>query len=234
MIGMDPCGMIFGAIRSCYTTKARLVHGSDRESTVRWYVAPDGALYFPDRHCMQPLLWTNGSRAPNPQGEVIGRPRPWFNGETPDCVTGQAVWGQHSWFNDGVPSLLPAPWNPNACGLPDACPAPITCQPWHTTNFLGRVLVTAGQPYVWSFLSSNATTVVWKTPAPLSTLQVSFVGGQFCLGFVKCFVGMHLSGFANVQLHCIGFNPATNTGTWRPNDPTQAPTGFTATITIPP
>jgi len=214
MIGMNPCGVVFGFLRSCYSTKARMLHASNRQSTISWYFAPTGAKYFQKRNCFEPLSWSGGSPAGNTQGEVIGAPRPYSKGVTPTCAQGTTVWGEDSWFNDGVPSLT-GPWVANECGLPSACPGP-PCQPWFMANEAHRQVSTPSDPYYQWFATTNtATTMIFQSDlhpgwsAQSGAVDVACSGNPFR---ASCAL-VHLGVVYACTL--ISYNPATYTGTWQ-------------------
>lgn len=240
MIGMDPCGVVFAFLRSCYTTKARLLHGSDRQSTVKWYFAPTGAKYFEGMNCMQPLSWSGGSPAGNTQGEVIGAPRPYSKGVTPTCAQGTTYWGQKKWFNDGVPSLS-GPWVPNACGLPSACPGP-SCQPWYTTShgFPLRAMHSASPSLTWLRMNVNANFTYWTTSSPaFIEIYAENETPVMCGSLPASLVGMICPTYCspgNFLLKLVAYDAATFTGTYViPSTVTVNPilAGFTLFLTLP-
>jgi hypothetical protein len=238
MIGMDPCGVVFGFLRSCYTTKARLVHGSGRQSTVRWYFAPSGASYFTKRHCMEPLAWSGGSGAGNTQGEVIGAPRPYNKGATPTCAVGSTVWGEDSWFNDGVPSLS-GPWIANECGLPVSCPSP-PCPAFFPAG-IAHTACAMAHPFVFGWFRNITTTsqVRFQADFHSDTHQISVFPDSTatCGTFARQQVfGASFGGAIFPRpgfLNFIDYNPSTHVSRWGPGT-TGAETDLVVSITFPP
>lgn len=231
--------MVFAYLRSCYTTKARMLRGSDRESTIRWYFAPEGAEHFTDRQSFEPLSWSGGSPAGNQIGEVIGAPRPWSNGATPDCATGASFWaGNADWFRFGVPELLPEPKELNECGLPVACPAAALCQSY-VANFEGA---TASAEWTeagtWTVVNWTVDIIVFQLGESIDDF-LAFVndGSTACHGFPRMgfFVG-NLAAFPGlVGAELLAYDTETFEGTWQLLDADGPIEGvlFFATLTPP-
>lgn len=228
--------MVFTMLRSCYTTKARMVANSDRESTIRWYFAPEGALVYPHRNSFGSLNWQGNTSAPNPIGEVRNRPRPYSNGATPACASGTDYWaGDPSWFRFGVPELLPEPKELNDCGLPVACPVTSLCQEWFPDGEEGRVVSTVFPNYIWHEVSVGPAATIWENAggtAVMSTFHAENCG-SFVLGNVN--VEVFLPGMSDVEeLVLVALDVGTHTGTWVGRPGGEVPSAFVATVTIPP
>lgn len=103
----DPCGMICGIGRYCYTTKMRPFRDSDLEVDIVWYPADPDAIVLPF-----PSVVTNleemvmerslGIYAGWPVGEVPGALRP-YNAQTVKPLTGRGRYcGTPSMFRNGA------------------------------------------------------------------------------------------------------------------------------------
>lgn len=104
---MDPCGLPVDLLRSCYSTVAKLVNGSDRLSTITWYFVDDSLPWFPDPTAVNSLNWVDRKdRVVGPSlaiGEQAAVPRPWYNGATlmPHPGSLPTYCGCTEWFLNG-------------------------------------------------------------------------------------------------------------------------------------
>lgn len=77
-----PCGKGVDAIRSCYSTRARLWQGDDTEVPIRWFFVDEATpmMEGPTPFCSR--NWDRDDAWPE-LGEVQGAARPWKNGMAP-------------------------------------------------------------------------------------------------------------------------------------------------------
>jgi hypothetical protein len=234
-VPFDPCGMIFDFVRSCYTTKALFVAGG-HESTIRWYFAPDGAQVYPHHHSFASLNWSGGSPATNVVGEIKGKPRPWSNGTTPECACGTSFWGTESQFLKGAKAYLTDPHGINTCGLPEACPVCLLCQPfWPWGGVMNATMSLSWRSETWDLFFQDDTDAEfightsgdffeWTgQPPECGTVQSALP---------TLWILFDDPGIDHWQL--LEYDEDTGAGTWQAYSSSGILEGFEATLTIPP
>ncbi len=140
--------------RRPYTTKARLLAGSDQQFDLVWYpaLASAGVLPFPSK--VNSLDWSTHPWLAAGIGEVFGATRN-YNGKTAlSYATGLTPCGDPLWFLEGEPlglSLPPAGYNPDGfacCCLPGGGFSPVnpclTATPMMNGDTFSFLLPTSG------------------------------------------------------------------------------------------
>lgn len=113
-------------LRSCYSTTAKLIEGSDHESPIVWYWADPAAGEVQNHHAFGSLnWWQNNSFVQTGPGEVPGAPRPWRDGTIPTPYPAMVRDGtEREWVNGA--DLGNGPIARSEFGIP------IACLPWGT------------------------------------------------------------------------------------------------------
>lgn len=109
--------MIMDVIRTPYRRKARIFKDSDKEVTLSWYFAPQGAKFFPFPHLWGSADWLDKEDEWPRLGEVKDPPRRWAKGGSTLPYLGQCFCGDPEWYRTGVP-YSPAPTPPP---MPECC-----------------------------------------------------------------------------------------------------------------
>lgn len=117
---MNPCGKAVDIGRRPYTTKAKLVAGSNELFTLVWYKADPAAGTLPFPSAVSSLDWASDPTRPTPIGEVFGQSRK-YNGKWRVLgADGSHVCGTADDFLNGCkPADPPREYLPN--GLPKCC-----------------------------------------------------------------------------------------------------------------
>ena len=110
--------MWFDRLRYLYTTRARVIRGSDEEIEIRWKWAPPGAKPFPGSHIFGSQIFQDyPKRDLGGLGEVYGTLRHAKSITSP--YAGQRVEGDPEWYRLGLPPEVLAglpPSAPGGCG----------------------------------------------------------------------------------------------------------------------
>jgi hypothetical protein len=114
-------------LRSCYSTKARLVEGSSRQSDLTWYFVPDSYPFLPFASRVNSLNWVDAAERvdqPSHIGEVW-QPgvvkRSWSNGVKPTHATASFFCGKPNDFTTNASTLAPPGREQDSQFLPVCC-----------------------------------------------------------------------------------------------------------------
>lgn len=104
----DPCGAVFSALRSCYTTTGRLYEGGP-PVVIRWYFAAPDAPVYDLLSCWEPEIYHDQDLPrPDGAGEVPGAARYWYNGANPGVELKETWCGTEDDFRgEGTPPTRP-------------------------------------------------------------------------------------------------------------------------------
>jgi hypothetical protein len=109
--------MVMDIIRTCYRRKARIFSDSDREVTIEWFPAPEGAEWFPLPSKFGSRSWHDKADPWPRLGEVQGSPRIYCKKEKSPPYKGKCYVGDDSWWSNGIPYAAALAQQP----LPPCC-----------------------------------------------------------------------------------------------------------------